>query len=458
MDSSYIMDYSVISEIQVIASLLKFPNHLLGRVSRSSFIHEEIQDIYDSILELQDREEHITPESLFRQSNQKNKAIEYSLISYIFDVSNTIQESNIESSYNILQGIQIKKEAVHKLKKSIDQLELEHTDVQRVISLLYDAQDILHKSRSLNFSKSIEDCFDLYVEDLENRKKKKYVFGDEFLDTNLLKGASPGQIILIAGSTGSGKSTVCLNLINGMINLDIPSIYISLEMDLVSTLDRLLALRTGIPLENWYGDVHMINSLIKEVEKEKFNLKDKPFKLVDDPELSLSDIRSIIKDFKMSYKVDYVCVFIDLITQVKDFISVNKGYTLANTIEVATNRLNAIAKKENCCIIAVAQMNREADNVRIHSIDELDSLRPTINHVKNSHALGERSRTVLSIFRPKYYAERLFPDSEELDFMEDILQIQILKQSQGKTGMIGKYLFDGQCFSIRPYINTESTE
>ena len=455
MDGSYIMDYTVMAEIQILAACIKYPDIVMREISSSSFVHQETKDIYESIVELHENEEKITPESIFRQVNQKNRSVEFPFISYVFSTVQNVHESNIPSALSILKEIRDKKEAILKLKESIQTLEAEKTDIQKVISSIYDAQDILYRNKSLTLTKTINDCFDMYLEELEERKKKRYIFGDSFLDSHLLKGASPGQIILIAGATGSGKSTVCLNLINNMINLDIPSIYISLEMDLVSTMDRLLALRTGIPLENWYGDENTLNSLKQEVEKERKNLENKYFRLIDDPELSLSEIRTIIKDFKLSFKVDYVCVYIDLITQVKDFISVNKGYTLANTIEVATNRLNAIAKKENCCIVAVAQMNRDADSARVNSIDHIESLRPTINHIKNSHALGERARTVLSVFRPKYYAERLFPDSEELDFMEDILQIQILKQSQGKTGTVGKYLFDGQCFSIVPYVETD---
>ena len=134
----------------------------------------------------------------------------------------------------------------------------------------------------------------------------------------------------------------------------------------------------------------------------------------------------------------------------------SKG-TLATTIELAVNRLNAIAKKEGVCIVAIAQMNRGADSTRIESIDELEKLRPTLNNVKNSGALGERSRVVLSVFRPKYYASRLFPNDEGLEFMPDELEIQVLKQSMGSVGVIGRYNFNGPTFTCRPLSDEEGS-
>jgi replicative DNA helicase len=194
-----------------------------------------------------------------------------------------------------------------------------------------------------------------------------------------------------------------------MISSNIPCMYFSLEMDEISTMDRFLALRNGIPIIEWYAQGNAIDPLIKILDKERTQLINKPFRFIDDPSISLAEIEQQIKDFKLTMKSDYACIYIDLITQVKEFIDIggSRGGNLATTIEIAVNRLNAMAKKLNVCIVAVAQMNRDADSAKIQELSHINNLRPTLNNVKNSNALGERSRVVISVFRPKYYAVRL---------------------------------------------------
>jgi replicative DNA helicase len=324
---------------------------------------------------------------------------------------------------------------------------LNHAEVSES---LFNSLQILLTGNTPNDARTLEVCIDSYVEELLVRKEGRYhLFNDDFLDEHLTRKASPGQIIMIAGSTGTGKSAFVLNLVNGMININKPCIYFSLEMDTISTMDRLLSMRTNIPVSNFYTKGPDMDNIIKIVKGEKEALKDKPFRFIDNPMVGLDDIQSILRDFKMTYKVEYVTVFIDLITQVKEFVDMNsRNRTLASTIEMAINRLNAIAKMENVCFVCVAQMNRDADSAKIETIDELEQLRPSFNHIKNSGALGERARVVLSVFRPKYYALRLFPDMENSRLMEDILEVQILKQNQGISGIVGRYTFDGPCFRI----------
>jgi replicative DNA helicase len=165
----------------------------------------------------------------------------------------------------------------------------------------------------------------------------------------------------------------------------------------------------------------------------------------------------LIREFKMQHKTDYAMVFVDLVTQVKDFVTLGfkGGSNLSTAVELAVNKLNAIAKKEGVCFVCIAQMNRDADSAKISDISEIPNLRPTLNNVKNSHALGERARVAIALFRPKYYADRLFPDHEAVQFMPDQLEAQVVKQSMGRVGIRGLYLFNGPMFKLTPIAQEE---
>jgi hypothetical protein len=57
---------------------------------------------------------------------------------------------------------------------------------------------------------------------------------------------------------------------------------------------------------------------------------------------------------------------------------------------------------------------------------------------------------VLSVFREKYYATRFFPDDEDVAGLDDIVEIQVLKQSNGGVGRKLNYLHVEGQFLLLP--------
>ena len=447
-------DFVIASEYQALNLCIHTPT---SDFERAQFPHDEAKDIYTAIQTLRDRDESITEASLLREANSLNDNVDATLIRTIFnfesDVSSVASVQKILKEASAKCNVKTLAEKIVQATSSSDPL-----NATEIGAMLYEAQAELVNGQRKVVAKTLEQCLEAYDEELDNRLNgKDHTFADIHLDNILTRKAAPGQAILIVGTTGTGKSAYSLNLINGMINNSIPSMYFSLEMDTISTFDRLLSMRTDIPVEDWY-DKQAIPSLKKKIEKERAVLAGKPFRFIDDATVGLEQIQNLIREFKMNYKTDYICVFIDLITQVRDFTNLKGQGTLANTIEFAINRLNEMAKTENVCFVCVAQLNRETDSAKITNLEDLNAYRPTLNQIKNSNALGERARTVLSVFRPKYYAERLFPDDENVDLMEDIMEVQVMKQNQGGAGMVKKYLFDGKCFQIKPLMDTDVEE
>ena len=447
-------DFIVPAEFQVLKILID--NEVDCQIlNEGMFPHEEAKALFQSVMKLKDKGESITEGSLLREANFLNDDIDLpmikSLMDHKADLSNwfpaieTLRKASIKYQLNL---------AFNKLAETTSLPDdLESTGIS---NSLYEAQQVLSRGSKATESKTLEECLDDYKDVLEMRRLGKYYpFGDQFLDSHLTKKAAPGQVIMVAGSTGTGKSAYALNILNGMINLGQPCMYFSLEMDTESTFDRLLAMRTSVPVEGWYTSGNQINPLLRKLEEERKLLENKPFRFIDDPNVDLGTIQSLIREFKMVYRVDYNFVVIDLVTMVKEFSMMTGQKSLANAIEFAVNRLNAMAKTENVCFMCVAQMNREADKEKITEIEDIDKLKPTLNHIKNSNAMAERARTVLSIFRGKYYADRYFPDDEAVEYMDDIMEVSILKQSQGRVGSIGKYLFEGECFQLKPYIEAD---
>lgn len=333
--------------------------------------------------------------------------------------------------------------------------ELNIDKMQELVNLMQENLNIVAGKESI--LQPIEKIGLRYRGVLIDRRLGKYNFstGDSLLDKHLTMGFAPGQMTTIYGASGVGKSSFALNLFSKQINKQIPTMLISLEMDEISTMDRLIANRQRIPA-SWlqFKDDEAIERSDQTFEKfeqglEELKSYDK-FYLVDDSTIRISELEALCKEAMKQMKTNYLVCFIDLLTMFSDF-----GEKV-NEMERSMNILNGIVKRLGIHFVFLVQANRNVDNQSIQTIEQLDKLRPKSLHgIKNTAAIGERSRIVMSVFREKHYAKELFPNDPQLEFMDDIMKITIVKNSNGEAGNVIKYLYEPEMYRMFPYINLE---
>lgn len=333
--------------------------------------------------------------------------------------------------------------------------ELNIDKMQELVNLMQENLNIVAGKESI--LQSIEKIGLRYRGVLIDRRLGKYNFstGDSLLDKHLTMGFAPGQMTTIYGASGVGKSAFALNLFSKQINKQIPTMLISLEMDEISTMDRLIANRQRIPA-SWlqFKDDEAIERSDQTFEKfeqglEELKSYDK-FYLVDDSTIRISELEALCKEAMKQMKTNYLVCFIDLLTMFSDF-----GEKV-NEMERSMNILNGIVKRLGIHFVFLVQANRNVDNQSIQTIEQLDKLRPKSLHgIKNTAAIGERSRIVMSVFREKHYAKELFPNDPQLEFMDDIMKITIVKNSNGEAGNVIKYLYEPEMYRMFPYKEIE---
>jgi replicative DNA helicase len=447
-------DYVIAAEYRLLNAVIHTPDYLNdSRVHEGIFPHEVAKSIFQAICQLTLEVVPITEASLFQRGNETDYNVTTEVIKQVFAVADGAEK--LDDIVKTLGKQKRKMDIIERLNE-VSRIanakgELDLIDLS---AKLYEVEEALSDSYDKQLMQDLDTWFEKYLTDIDRRLQgKKYSYGDALLDKELIKGAYPGAITTIAGSTGQGKSAYVLNLVNQAINTGIPCIYISLEMSGEDTMDRLVSMRLEIPTTALY-DVEALHGLKQQIVDERQKLaSNKLFYFIEEPSMSLGQINSIVKEFKQRTHTDYVLVAIDLVTQLQDFTKLASGMNLANTYEMAMNKQNIIAKAQNCHFIDVVQFNREADNIKIAAFEDLSSpaLRPMLNNIKNAQAIAERSRAVLGLFRPKYYADRYLSDSEEVAYMKDILEVQVLKQSNGVTPKL-KYLYEGEIFRISPFV------
>lgn len=451
-------DIDVIAEYRLLNAIAKnkeFFNH--PQVTIDCFIHETAKSIYQAIAQLYDTDVTITPASLYQAGYSIDCGVTRQIIDAVFTIDMEGAD-NIEDILSALNDAKNKNKILYKLEKLQESVESAGPiNVDETLSKLYEIDNLVAKSgKSKSTLLDFHDWSDRYIDDLEQRKLgRKYSFGDPLLDKYLFKGAAPGCITIIAASTNMGKSTYVLSLMDNLLENNVPCMYISLEMGTIDTMDRLIAKRLGIPSLELYKPENM-EGVIEQVREEQENLSNrKNFFFCEATGVDIDKLRSLVREFKQRTKQDYCLVAIDLLSGMKNFMTASNGASTASTIEVNMNRLEELAKEENIHIMGVVQINRQSDNIKISHVEEIEKLRPSLGDLKNSSSYAEKSSTVCVLWRSKFYADRYCKNDPATETMDDILEVQILKDRNAQAGKILKYIFDGKYFKLVPLIDEE---
>lgn len=280
--------------------------------------------------------------------------------------------------------------------------------------------------------------------------------GDGSFDHYMTYGFSPSAQTTIFSQTGIGKTQVKLHIINQRINLFLPTLDVELEMDNVPIAERLVSMRHDMPYrlfhpKNTGGQVPPnIKSLVKR-EAQSLE-KNRRFLNVNEAEMSIDDLRTLVREAKKYMGVDYLVMFLDLTTMLKDF---NEGSGDMNSrYTAAVDKLHYLSRAENIHIVNIVQANRDMVSIKIKEPDDVDDIIPQIKHVKNSSAFAERSRTLIGLHRKKYYLEQMFPEDPQTITEENIMEVWFLKQNGGPLGK-AKYLYRPEMYSLLKYIDDD---
>lgn len=100
------------------------------------------------------------------------------------------------------------------------------------------------------------------------------------------------------------------------------------------------------------------------------------------------------------------------------------------------NEIQRIARENGQHFVVVVQISRK--------VEERADKRPTLADLKDSGGFEEVADLILFFYRDAYYVSKNVED----DFEFDVIEINIAKQRQGKTGIV-KAMFSGPTTKIK---------
>lgn len=272
-------------------------------------------------------------------------------------------------------------------------------------------QEYVREFTSISYGQdyvTLESIGDDLLGDLQNRftnpdATSKFIpTGFYDVDDRLGGGFSPGQMVIIAGRPGMGKTTVALDFLrNASLLADKSVMFFSLEMS-----------REELTHKLWSAEAHVKHKKIRKAEdiqpdewerimnaKEKFDNTN--FSIYDDPNLDMLTLRAKCEKQKARPEgLDIVVV--DYLQLMKTEKADNRQQEVANM----SRELKLLAKELDVPVIILSQLNRGNTN--------RPGNRPLVSDLRESGSLEQDADVVLLVHRPEEYDPNEKPGITEL--------------------------------------------
>jgi replicative DNA helicase len=236
-----------------------------------------------------------------------------------------------------------------------------------------------------------------------------------------LAGLSNGDLIIIAARPSMGKTVFGVDIALNIAAQKVPVLMFSLEMSKEQIATRALSNKSTIS-----GDTIRHGGLNEntwpKLQVARAYLDSLPMTIVDNPGLSITEIRSISKSQHLKSGLGLILV---------DYMQLARAQAQSREREISeiSSGLKGIAKEFGIPVIALSQLNR--------SLESRDDKRPRLSDLRESGSIEQDADVVMFIYRDEVYDRS--PDNPR----RGIAEIITAKQRNGPTGK-DELIFQGE--------------
>lgn len=235
--------------------------------------------------------------------------------------------------------------------------------------------------------------------------------GFKALDS-LIQGFKPGQLVIVAGRPGMGKSALASDFARSCASRGLGCAFFSLEMEKEEVAKRMLSSQAQIKLENLERGVIEGQEDMERLEKGIEDMQKLPIFLDDSPNLSLLEIRTKARRIKAEGGLGLIVVdYLQLLSSPRPFENRQQE------ISGFSRALKMLAKEMEVPVLALSQLNR--------SPEMRETKRPQLSDLRESGSIEQDADIVLLVSRPEAYNPSDRPGEAE---------IIVAKHRNGKTG------------------------
>ena len=251
-------------------------------------------------------------------------------------------------------------------------------------------------------------------------------------------GMSRGDLVVLGGRPGMGKSAVILTMLRRQAEAGLKSMLVSLEMSDVPMSHRMISDAIyDMPGENipysYMRSGRFHEKLFATIRDAALKISELPIRIEQQPGLTVSQIGVRARRLKRKEGLDILAVdHLDLVKAAGRYAG-NKVYELGEI----TAALKALAKELDIVVILLCQLSRE--------VEKREDKRPQLSDLRSSGSIEQDADTVIFLFRPEYYLANSEPaaNTPEHELWQNAmaaarnkLNAIIAKQRSGPTGNI----------------------
>lgn len=243
-----------------------------------------------------------------------------------------------------------------------------------------------------------------------------------------ISGLIGGDLIILAGRPGMGKSAVAGNIAATTAEQDIPTLIFSLEMPAESVMTRILARYSGINSRSLRRGQLREDQWGKAVATAG-QVGSWPLWIDDKVDVTPQEIRA--KARRMKKEIGLGLLVVDYIQLVRP---TGKHDSREQAVADISRTLKAIARELNIPVIGLSQLNRQ--------VDSRPDKHPMLSDLRESGAIEQDADIIIFIYRDEVY------NKSEENPKRGTAELDIAKHRNGETGRF-EVVFDARTQHFR---------
>lgn len=416
-----VLPHSKEAEQSVIGSMLS-SSEAVGAACEilkpDDFFFGQNKEIYSAMMELFNENTPVDMVTVSDRLNQRDKLDSVGGVTYLSTLVLSVPTTgNVEYYAKIVKDKAVLRRLIYSTQGILSMAYDEGDTTERIIDrseqLILDISSNKDQSDIVHISEIMMSAYDDMVQNSLNKGTVTGISTGFNYINNATGGLHGGELIIVAGRPGMGKSSFAVNIAeNAAINENIPVAIFNLEMSKSMIVNRIICSQALVDSQNVRkGDFQPEDwlQICAVIDK----LSAAPIYIDDSSSITVSEIRAKCRRLKQTKNLGLVVI---------DYLQLMQGSKKSDNrqqeISEISRSLKVLAKELDIPVIALSQLSRTSES--------RSDKRPMLSDLRESGAIEQDADLVMFLYRDDYYNK----DSQE----KNIAEVIIAKQRSGTTG------------------------
>lgn len=416
-----VLPHSKEAEQSVLGSALS-DSHAVGTACEilkpNDFYYSQNKEVFIAILELFNENSPIDIVTVSDRLNQRDKLDAVGGVQYLSTLVMSVPTTgNVEYYAKIIKDKATLRNLIYSSENILSMAYDEDGTTERILDkseqLILDVASNKEQNDIVHISDIMMTAYDDMVKNsLSKGSVTGISTGFKYMN-NATGGLHGGELIIVAGRPGMGKSSFAVNIAeHAAIADNIPVAIFNLEMSKSMIVNRIICSQAMVDSQNVRKgefapeDWQQICSVIDK-------LSAAPIYIDDSSSITVSEIRAKCRRLKQTKNLGLVVI---------DYLQLMQGSGRTDNrqqeISEISRSLKVLAKELDIPVIALSQLSRTSET--------RSDKRPMLSDLRESGAIEQDADMVIFLYREDYYKE----DTEN----KNIAEVIIAKQRSGSTG------------------------